>query len=139
MRVSEEAGCRITKCLFRILRRPIASLAHRPIALAALLAIAAANRERHHHAVADLELFVIGAHFDDLAHEFMPEDVPLLHEGNVAVHQMKVRAADGASSHFDDGIPTVFDLWIRNAIAADVPFTVPAQSLHDRTSKSACE
>jgi hypothetical protein len=93
---------------------------HRPVALAALFAFAAADSERNDYTVADLELLVLRANLDDFAHEFMAQYIAFLHKRNVTVHQMQVRAADRAGGHLDDGVPPVFDLGIRNVVAADV-------------------
>ncbi len=34
--------------------------------------------------------------------------------------EMKVRLADRAASDLDDSVPGILDLWVRNAVAADV-------------------
>jgi hypothetical protein len=60
----------------------------------------------------------------------MSEHVALFHEGDVAIHQMKIRAADRASGHPDDGIAALLDLGIRNIVAADVALAVPTKCFH---------
>jgi hypothetical protein len=73
-------------------------------------AAAAGNRERHNDAVADFQLLVVLADFDDLA---------TVHVGHKTVVEMKIGAADRASGgHFDDGIPTILDLRISEGFAA---------------------
>src|ERR1700712_3523831 len=109
MGIAEQARRRITKSRRRVLGGAVAALTNRPVSFAALLALTAANGEGHHHAVADFQLFIIGSDFNDFSHEFMTENVTLLHKGNVTVHQMKIRATDGARRHLDDDIAAVFD------------------------------
>ena len=70
------------------------------------------------------------ADLDDLAHEFVAEHVAGLHGRHLAVHQVEVRAADGAGRHLDDDVAGILDLRIGNRVAADVALAVPAQCLH---------
>jgi hypothetical protein len=78
-----------------------------------------ADRERHNDAVADFQLLVVLADFDDLAHGLVAHDIATVHVGHKTVVEMKIGAADRASGgHFDDGIPTILDLRISEGFAA---------------------
>ena len=72
-------------------------------------ALAAANVERHHHAVADFELLIALPDLDHFAHELMAEDVALFHGRDVAVIEMQVGAADRGGGDLDDGVPRLLD------------------------------
>ena len=87
----------------------VGALADRPVAAPALLALAAADRERDDDAVADLELLVLGADLDHLAHELVADDVARLHAGHEAVVEVQVGAADRAAGGLDDGVARVLD------------------------------
>src|SRR3954454_19498255 len=50
---------------------------------------------------------------------------------------MDIGAADCACRHLDDGIPPLFDLRIRYAVAANVVLAVPSERSH-RTISSKC-
>ena len=89
-------------------------------------AFAAGDREGHDDAVADLQLFVLGADLDHLAHVLMAEDVAAFHRGNDAAIDVQIGAADGAGGHLDDGVARMLDFRIRNFLAADVAFAVPS-------------
>jgi hypothetical protein len=56
------------------------------------------------------------------------KDIATLHGGLIAVEEMKVGAADGASGDLDERVARVLDLWIRNCIDPDVAFSVPAKA-----------
>src|SRR5437879_1265541 len=96
-------------------------------------AFAAGDGERHHHPVSYLQLFVVLADLDDLAHRLVTEHVPAFHLGDDAVENVQVRAAYGASRHLDDGVSPVLNRRIGNALAADVALAVPGQCFHLRS------
>ena len=75
-----------------------------------LPAVAAGDRERHDHAVADLQVLDLRADLDDLAHELVAEDVALLHRRDEAVVEVQVRAADRRRGDPDDRVARVQDL-----------------------------
>jgi hypothetical protein len=54
------------------------------------------------------------------------ENIAALHDGLVAVEQMKIRAADGASGDLDDRVAGMLNFRIRYGIYPDVAFSVPA-------------
>jgi hypothetical protein len=88
--------------------------------------LSAADGEGHDHPVADFEVCDLRSQFDHLAHVFVAEDVSAFHGRLVAVQQMEVRAADGASGYLDDRVAGVLDLRIRNGVHPNVAFSVPA-------------
>jgi hypothetical protein len=53
-------------------------------------------------------------------------DIAAPHLRHYAIHQMQVRAADGARRHLDNGVAGMFNFWIRNSVAANVAFAMPA-------------
>src|SRR5215204_1009866 len=78
MRISEQAGWRVTPELGCLLMVRIRSFAAREISALAKEALAAGDGERHDHAVADLQFLVFGADFDYLPHRFVTENVAAL-------------------------------------------------------------
>ena len=71
---------------------------------AALVAAAAGDREGDDHPVARLDLLDRLAGLDDLAHEFMAEDVARLHRRDEAVVEVQVGAADRRRGDPDDRV-----------------------------------
>jgi hypothetical protein len=71
------------------------------------------------------------ARLDNIAHEFVPEDVAALHRRHQAIHQVKVRTADSAARHFDDDVAAVLVFRVGDAIAANIVGAVPAERLHE--------
>ena len=104
----------------------IGPIAGRKQTLFAEPAIAAADRERHHHPVPDLEVGDLGPERHDLAHVLVAEDVAGLHGRLISIQQVKVRPADRAGGYFDDRIARVLDLGIRDGVDTDIALTVPA-------------
>ena len=132
VRVAEQPGEGVAELLGLHLAVRVGALAAGPVAPFALAALAAADGEGHHHAVADLELLVVAADLDHLAHGLVAEHVAALHGGDEAAHQVQVGAADGAGGDLDDGVAAVLDRRIGDAVAADVALAVPSQCLHAR-------
>jgi hypothetical protein len=100
-------------------------VAQRPQLLAAEETAAARDRERHDDAVADFQLLVVLADFDDFAHELVAEDVSRLHRRNVAIEQVQIRSADRRGGDLDDGVSAVEDRRIGDAFYPDVVGRVP--------------
>jgi len=130
VREAEQSGERIAEDLG--LHRPVrvGALAAAPVTPLALPALATADGERHHDAVADLKLPVVAPDLDDLAHGLVPEDVAALHRGHEAAHKVKVRAADRAGGHLDDDVTTMLDLRVRHSLARDLASALPSKCLH---------
>ena len=106
-------------------------LADREVAALALLALAADDRERNDDPVALLELALrFGPDLDDLAHHLVSHDVAGQHGRDEVMEQMKVRAADGAARHLDDGVARILDLGVGDGVAADVFLAVPNEGSH---------
>jgi hypothetical protein len=119
----------VTKCLVSELLVPIGSFAYGKIAPFALLALAANDRKRYHHAVADFESALSArSNVDYLAHGLVAHDVPGFHSRHDVVEQMQVRTANGPAGHLDDRVALMFDPWIRNTFAADIGGSVPTLS-----------
>jgi hypothetical protein len=94
-------------------------------------AAAARDRKRHDDAVAHLQLRVLVADLDDLAHEFVSENIASLHRRNVAVEQMEIRSADGGRCDPHDRVAWIENLRIGNPLDADVVGGVPDQCFHE--------
>ena len=139
MRVAEQAGRRVAPQLGRLLVIGIGALAAGEVAALAEEAFAAGDGERHDDPVADLELLVLRADLDDLAHGLVAEDVAALHLRDDAVEDVQVGAADGAGRHLDDGVARMLDFGIRHALAAHVALAVPDQSFHALTPGNVLE
>src|SRR5205085_3908853 len=105
----------------------VGPLAHRPVAAPALIALAAADREGNDDAVAHLELLVLAADLDDLAHELVADDVARLHARHEAVEEVEGGAADRAAGGLDDGVAWMLDHRIGHRLVADVVLGVPAE------------
>ena len=88
-------------------------------------ALAAADRERHHHAVADLEVRHLRAERHNLAHILMAQNVSALHGRLIAIEQVEIRSADRAGRDLDDGIARMLDLGIGNGVYPNVTFSMP--------------
>jgi hypothetical protein len=56
----------------------------------------------------------------------MADYVTAFHFRYDTVEEMKIRPANSAGGHLDNGIARCFDLRIRNGIASDVAFAMPA-------------
>jgi hypothetical protein len=126
-----EAGGGVTENLVGHLLVAVGALADGKIAATALVALAANDGERNDDPIADGKLLVSRTDLDNLAHEFVTHDVTGLHARHEAVIEMKVRAADGAARHLDDGIPRLLDLRVGDRVAADVGLAVPAERAHE--------
>src|SRR5262249_3619993 len=112
----------------------IAVVAQRPELLTAKPALAASDGEGDHDAVALAKLAHLRADLDDLAHEFVAEDIPLLHGRNVAVVEMQIGAADGGRRDPQDRIARVENLGVRDPVDLNVSLAFPAHCSHDRSS-----
>jgi len=89
-------------------------------------ALPAADREGYDHSIADSKIADFATEFDHRAHVFVAQDVSALHCGLITIQQMQVRATDRACGNFDNGVPRMFDLRIRDAIDTNVAMAVPA-------------
>src|SRR5262249_54444413 len=105
-------------------------VAERPQLLLAEVTPAAGDRERHYHAVTDLQLRVLLPDLDDFAHELVAEDVARLHGRDVAVVQMEVGTGHGGRPDPYDRVARVQDLRIGNSLDPDVVGRVPDKCLH---------
>jgi hypothetical protein len=133
VRVAEQARRRMAEHLGRDIAVAVSPFANGEVAAFALVAVAAKDRERNDDPVARLELLVLGADFHHLAHELVAYDVAGLHAWHEAVVEMQIGTANRAARHLDDGVARVLDLRIRNSVATDVLFPVPAQRSHPRS------
>jgi len=133
--VAEQARGRVTDLLGQLVGRGIAALAQGIVAPPALVALAAGDGERHHDAVADLELAVGAADLDHLAHGLVAHHVARLHVRHEAAGEMEIRPADRAGRDLDDGVAPVLDRRIRDLLATNVIPAVPAQSPHEVRSR----
>jgi hypothetical protein len=130
VRVAEDARRRVAPHLLGHPRVGVRVLAQREELLRAHVAGATRDRERHDHAVADLEVLHRGPDLDDLAHELVAQDVALLHRRHEAVVEVEIRAADRGRGDADDGVAGVQDLGIRDLLDPDISLTHPAVGIH---------
>src|SRR5439155_9907313 len=98
----------------------------------AIITVPAGDAERHHHAVARFEFADCFAHLDHFPHEFVPENVPRLHAGDIAMVEVQIGAADGRRTDFDNGVPWIQDFWIRHCFHPHVLLSVPTNRSHFR-------
>src|SRR5581483_6449351 len=130
--VTEEAGGRVAHDLFGDPGVGVGVVATGPELILAELTVAAGDGEGNDDAVADLEFVAVDAwaDLDNLTHEFVAEDIALLHGGYKAVIEVKVGAADACGGDADDGIARVEDCGIRNVVNLHLLFAHPADSFH---------
>jgi hypothetical protein len=128
--VAEESGRREAVDLLSHPRVRVRVVAEGPQLLLAEEAAAARDCEGDDHAIADLQLRVLFADLDDLAHELVAENVACLHRRDIAVEQMQIGPADRGRRDFDDGVARVEDLRIRDALHANVIGGMPDQRFH---------
>ena len=93
--------------------------------------VAARDRERHHDAIATLQILHFAPDFHHLAHELMAEDVAALHRGNETVVEVQVRAADRGGRDLHDRVALVEDLRVGNGLHSKVAFSHPTIGSHD--------
>ena len=130
MRVAEQGGRGVPHGLGGVVGVGVAGLAQRIQAFVAEETVAAGDRERHHHAVAFLQVAYLLADLDHFTHEFVAEHVAGLHGGHQAVIEMQVGPANGGGGDFENGVAGVLDPWVGDGIHAHVVGTVPGQSFH---------
>ena len=109
-------------------------VAERKELLFAKEAVAAGDGEGDDDSVAlfDFVLIASGADFLDDAHGFMSHDVAGLHEGDEAVEEVEVGAADGGGGDTDDGVAAVEDFGIGDVFDLDFARGAPGESFHAR-------
>ena len=86
--------------------------------------------EHHHHPVADLVLRDVLADLGHRAHELVAEHVPGAHRGDVAAHQVQVRAAGHRQADLEDDVVVVEDLRLRDVLDPDLVDPAPGHRLH---------
>ena len=97
-------------------------------------AIAAADGEGNDDAVADRKIGHFGPERHDLAHIFMAQDITALHRRHIAVDQVEIRAANGASVDLDDGIAGMLDFGVGNGVDANIAFSMITNGAHEIVS-----
>ena len=130
MRIAKEAGRRIAPKLGGLLAIGIAAFAAGIKSPLAEETLAAGDCEGHDDAIADLQGRVLAAHFDDLSHGLVSDDVTGMHVRDRALVDVKIRAANRAGRHLDDGVTTILDDRVGDAFAADVVLAMPGEGLH---------
>src|SRR4051812_44042739 len=108
----------------------IGTFTHRVIAAFALLAFAANDGEGNNDTVADAQTLISRSHLDDFSHELMTHNVAVDHARNKTVVKMQVGTANGTGADTHNGIARLFDDGIGNDIAADIVFSMIAESFH---------
>jgi hypothetical protein len=99
-------------------------------------ATTAGDDSGHNDAVARPQILDLRPDLHDLPHEFVPEDIRLLHHGDVATIQVQVRAADRRCGDLNDGVARVEDFRVGHGLHSDVAFAEPAQCSHHSFSSS---
>src|SRR6185503_18144591 len=74
-------------------------------------ALTARYRKRHNHAIADVQVVHLSTHFDDFAHELMPEYIASLHRRNESVVHVQVGTADRGRRDSYDRVLLIEYLW----------------------------
>jgi hypothetical protein len=82
-------------------------VAQRVHLLLAEKAVPARDRKPYHDAVARAKVFDLRADLDDFPHEFVSQNIALLHRRDQAVIQMEVGTADRGRSNFHHGVAPV--------------------------------
>src|SRR5207248_10839689 len=113
----------------------IGVVAGRPQILLAEPAAPARNGEWHQNAVARIQVLHLGAELHNFTHELVAEDVALLHRGNVAVVEMKIRAADGGGGDLNNGVTPVQDLGVRDIFNANVAASPPQKGFNNSSRR----
>jgi hypothetical protein len=108
VRIAKQARRGIAELLCRHRRIAVRALAAGVIAQLALTAFAAIDVEGHDDLVPLAKFIEALTNFDDLTHEFVPENVSGLHSWHHAVHEMKIGATNGARGHLDDDVSRIF-------------------------------
>ncbi len=92
---------------------------------------AARYRERNYDAIALLEILYGTANFFHDAHEFVAQDIALLHAWDKAVIEMQVGSANSGGRDSDDCIPLIQNLRVGYVLYLNVLFPHPTVSLHN--------
>src|SRR5688572_24236713 len=114
----------------------ITVLAERPHVLPAAPALSTGDREGDHHAVAHLDVSHFTTRLYNLAHEFVAEDVTMLHCWHEAVEQVEIRAADRSRRYLDDRVARIEYLRVGDMRHLDMFRTLPCCRLHRASSIS---
>ena len=95
-------------------------------------AAAAGDGERNDYAVTYFQLIRLdgGAYLYYFAHELVPEDVPLLHSGDVPVVQVEVGTANCGACNPHNGVAGIKNLRIRNIFDSNLFDAHPTNSFH---------
>src|SRR5215471_13094735 len=70
-------------------------------------ALTARDRERHNDPVAFCKVFDFRTNLDNLAHEFVAENIARLHGWNVAIEEMQVGTADRRQAYFNYSVARI--------------------------------
>jgi hypothetical protein len=136
VRIAEEARRGIPVHLLRNVGVWVRIVAEAVPSGVAVVAMTARDRKRHHHAIADLQIFDLLAGVYDLPHKLVTENVPFFHRGDVAFVEVKVGAADGGKRDVDDRVPRVHNFRVGDLFDLYVVGALPAKCFHTRYLRS---
>ncbi len=108
----------------------VGGLAGREQLQVAVEALPARDGERDHHAVALLHAQHGGPHLLDDAHEFVAEDVAVLHHRDLAAVDVQVGTADGGCRDAQDDVVRVDDLRIGDGLDPYILRAVVGEGFH---------
>src|SRR5690349_6088566 len=92
--------------------------------------VAARDRKRHHHAIADLEIRYFASDLNDLTHELVTENVAALHRRNEAVVHVQVRSANRRRRDLHDRVALVQYLRLGHVFNAETRLAIPTICFH---------
>src|SRR3546814_10623600 len=72
----------------------------------------------------------LGAGFDDIPHELVPDDIACAHTWDIAVVEMEVRTADRGRGDTQDRIARIDDFGIGDGFDADLVASLPGYGAH---------
>jgi hypothetical protein len=119
--------------ILKDLRGVVGAITERAQLLLAVRALAASDLERRNDTLTELEVGDIGAKAVDDAHELVAKDVALLEAHDLAMVEVKIGAADGATGDLEDNIVRLGDVRDSSLDHANILVAEPGQSLHLRT------
>jgi hypothetical protein len=130
MRISKQPSGRLTVGLLHLLRAfRICGVAKSGFHSLAKMTDATGNLKRNQDAVALFQR-IVRARFLYDAHKFMAQDVVLFHRGNVAIVEVKVRAADRSRRHAQNNVERVLNFGIGDVLNLNVVFSLSGRSFH---------
>jgi hypothetical protein len=105
-------------------------VAERPKFVLAIPTLSAADERRNDNAIALLDLAHLWPCLDDLAHEFVADDIAFPHGRDVPVNEVQVGATCRRGSNFQDHVMGIDDGRIRDCFYLEFINSIPAERSH---------